>query len=78
MTSGIISSGSIPIPLTPISSEVAVCRDAKDNFLLAWCQDGAANFLLTGDQDLLVLKQFRQTRIISWAMAGTEPGLLLS
>ena len=59
--------------LTPVQTVVTVCRDPKDNFLLALCQDGAADFLLTGDQDLLVLGQFGRTRLISWAQAATEP-----
>ena len=51
---------------------VTVCRDADDNFLLALCLDGHADFLITGDQDLLVLKAFGSTRIISWAEAEAE------
>ena len=64
--------------LTTVTSEVTECRDPKDNFLLALCQDGRADFLITGDQDLLVLDPFHRTRIITWAMAETEPGLLTS
>ena len=62
-------------PLLPVSTVVDVCRDPKDNFLLALCHDGQADFLLTGDQDLLVLEQFGHTRIIGWAAAQTEPAL---
>ena len=62
--------------LTPVAVQVEICRDPKDNFLLALCLDGRADFLITGDQDLLVLKQFQQTRIISWAEAEAGPGLL--
>jgi len=65
-------------PLTPVTSEIIVCRDPKDNFLLALCQDGAADFLITGDQDLLVLGQFKQTCILTWAMAEAEPQLSLT
>ena len=57
-------------PLTPVQSEVRVCRDPNDNFLLALSQDAAADFLLTGDQDLLVLGQFGRTRILTWAEAA--------
>ena len=62
--------------LTPVTSQVTVCRDPKDNFLLALCQDGRADFLLTGDQDLLVLNTFGEIRIIAWDAADTAPGLL--
>ncbi len=47
-----------------IISKVSVCRDAKDNYLLALAQDSLADFLITGDQDLLILKTF-QTTVIS-------------
>ena len=63
--------------LVPVVSEVSLCRDPKDNFLLALCQDGHADFLITGDQDLLVLERFGSTRILSWAAADTETALQL-
>jgi len=48
-----------------ISSVVTECRDAKDNFLLALAQDGNADYLLTGDKDLLVLTNYKNTAIIT-------------
>jgi putative PIN family toxin of toxin-antitoxin system len=48
-----------------IKSEVSLCRDAKDNYLLALAKDSDANFLLTGDQDLLVLHPFRGISIVN-------------
>jgi uncharacterized protein len=44
---------------------VAVCRDEKDNFLLSLAFDGNADFLITGDQDLLELKKYKRTRIMT-------------
>jgi putative PIN family toxin of toxin-antitoxin system len=41
-----------------------VCRDPNDNFLLGLCKDGLADYLITGDQDLLILQKFENTRII--------------
>lgn len=35
------------IELIEVKSQVKVCRDPKDNFLLALSKDGNANFLLT-------------------------------
>ena len=48
-----------------IISNVKVCRDPKDNFLLALANDGKADYLLTGDKDLLELKKFGKTKIIT-------------
>ena len=48
-----------------VVSSVTLCRDAKDNFLLSLAQDAKANYLLTGDKDLLVLKSFDITQIIT-------------
>lgn len=48
-----------------VSSIVEVCRDPKDNFLLALAKDGKASHLLTGDKDLLVLNKFGKTKILT-------------
>jgi putative PIN family toxin of toxin-antitoxin system len=53
--------------LVEVHSVVEVCRDAKDNFLLVLAKDGNADYLVTGDEDLLVLSYFTQTRIINYA-----------
>lgn len=44
---------------------VAVCRDPKDNQFLDVAIASEALFLITGDKDLLSLKTFRTTRIIT-------------
>ncbi|MEH1786033.1 MAG: putative toxin-antitoxin system toxin component, PIN family [Nostoc sp.] len=49
-----------------IKSEVSLCRDAKDNYLLALSKDSDANFLLTGDQDLLEIAKFENTEIVTY------------
>ena len=48
-----------------VNSKVNACRDHKDNFLLALAKDGNADYLVTGDTDLLILKKFGKTNIIS-------------
>jgi len=48
-----------------VNTEITLCRDPKDNFLLSLSVDGNADYLLTGDKDLLDLKKFRQTIITS-------------
>jgi predicted nucleic acid-binding protein len=49
--------------LIDVISIISICRDPKDNFLLALAKDGKADFLLTGDKDLLHLKKFGKTKI---------------
>ena len=46
-----------------VTSGVNRCRDPKDNFLLSLALDGFATHLLTGDRDLLILKNFGQTKV---------------
>jgi uncharacterized protein len=46
-----------------VKSIITVCRDPKDNFLLALAKDSAADFLVTGDKDLLVIEKFENTII---------------
>jgi len=50
-----------------VTSSVTICRDAKDNFLLSLAKDAKADFLLTGDHDLLILKTFDTTQIVTIA-----------
>lgn len=52
--------------LITIESKVTVCRDPKDNYLLALAKDSKAHYLVTGDQDLLILEKFHNTRIINY------------
>lgn len=46
------------------SRKVNVCRDGKDNFLLEVALEGEADYLVTGDEDLLVLDPFHNTKIV--------------
>ncbi len=48
-----------------VQTQVEVCRDPKDNFLLSLSIDGKADFLLTGDKALLVVIKFGETTIIT-------------
>jgi putative PIN family toxin of toxin-antitoxin system len=50
-----------------VSSNVDLCRDDKDNFLLSLAKDSDADFLITGDKDLLVMKKFKGTSIVTIA-----------
>lgn len=51
--------------LIKIKSQIKGCRDEKDNFWLSLANDGNAEYLVTGDKDLLILKQTRNTKIIT-------------
>ena len=49
------------IPQTKIS----LVRDPKDNFLLELAEEAKADFIITGDKDLLILKKYKNTKVIS-------------
>ena len=42
-----------------------ICRDPKDDFLLALCKESKADFLITGDKDLLEIKHYGRTEILT-------------
>lgn len=45
--------------------KVTLCRDKKDNQILDLCLTGKADYLVTGDKDLLAVKKFQKTKIVS-------------
>lgn len=49
-----------------VSSKAIECRDPKDNFLLSLAKDGNASHLISGDKDLLALKKFGKTKIVTY------------
>ncbi len=51
---------------TEVVSMVDICVDKKDNFLLSLSKDSKANFLITGDEHLLIIKQFEDTQILTY------------
>jgi uncharacterized protein len=42
-----------------------VCRDSKDDYLLAIAEAAKAHLLVSGDRDLLVLGHYGKTRILA-------------
>lgn len=52
--------------LITIISDIQICRDEKDNFLLNLSIDSKADFLITGDNDLLILKKIEHTKIMTF------------
>lgn len=50
--------------LIDVKSEIKMCRDEKDDFLLSLAHDGSADYLITGDKDLLVIEKYINTKIV--------------
>lgn len=50
--------------MVDVRSVVHVCRDPKDDYLLALAKDGEADYLITGDKDLLSLNPYGKTKIM--------------
>jgi putative PIN family toxin of toxin-antitoxin system len=48
-----------------VNSNIQLCRDVKDNFLLSLAKDGNATHLITGDKDLLEIGMFDKTDILT-------------
>lgn len=53
------------VEIVDVHSAVGICRDPKDNFLLALAKDGSADYLITGDSDLLTLETLEKTKIVT-------------
>ena len=53
--------------LITVNKKVDLCRDPKDNFLLALALESKASHLITGDRDLLDLQLIGHTQILSMA-----------
>ncbi len=49
-----------------VKSTVNICRDLKDNYLLALAKDSNADYLITGDLNLLIIKEFEKTKIVTY------------
>lgn len=58
----ILDTGTIKVLPT---KKVTVARDKKDNMFLALAWESKADYLVTGDKDLLILKNYERTLIVS-------------
>lgn len=56
------------------TSNIKICRDEKDDFLLNLAIDGKADYLITGDKDLLILQKVENTLILTYKDFLTELG----
>jgi putative PIN family toxin of toxin-antitoxin system len=52
--------------LIEVKSDIKICRDEKDNFLLNLSTDSKAEYLITGDKDLLILENIKSTKILTF------------
>lgn len=50
-----------------VTSQIKFLNDSKDDFLLSLASDGKADYLITGDKELLEVKKYGTTEIISIA-----------
>ncbi len=53
--------------LVNVKSNIKICRDEKDNFLLNLSVDLKADYLITGDKDLLILENIERTKILTFS-----------
>ena len=53
--------------LVEVKSDLKICRDKKDNFLLNLSVDSKADYLITGDKDLLILDKIQNTKILTFS-----------
>ena len=58
--------------LVKVNIEIVKCRDPKDDFLLSLAVESNADYLVTGDSDLLVIKNIKKTKIVTWNEFTTE------
>lgn len=59
-----------------VTSEVTLCRDADDNYILALALDGRADLIVSGDNDMLALHPFQGIAIFSPAETSKQMKLL--
>ena len=50
-----------------VKSNINICRDEKDNFLLNLLIDSKADYLITGDKNLLILEKIKKTKILTFS-----------
>lgn len=53
--------------LVDVHSNLDLCRDKKDNFLLNLAKDSKSDYLITGDLDLLILERIDNCKIIQYS-----------
>lgn len=49
-----------------LQTKVKICRDSKDDYLIALAIDSQADYLITGDYDLLDLVKVNNTNVVKY------------
>lgn len=62
--SAIVSEAAFEI-LPVLHSIPDVCRDPKDNMIIACAVDAQADYIVTGDEDLLILRRYENIVIVN-------------
>lgn len=58
-------SESVHLVVNPKQTVTGICRDKSDDNILACAMEAKADYLVTGDADLLELKHFKGTKIVT-------------
>ena len=53
------------VEFVAVREVIQICRDPKDDKILALALSGKAEYIVTGDRDLLVLKCFQEIKIVT-------------
>jgi len=49
----------------PVLLDKSICRDKGDVIIIGTAISGLANFIITGDEDLLILKTYKDVKIVT-------------
>jgi putative PIN family toxin of toxin-antitoxin system len=49
----------------PVLLDKSICRDKDDVIIIGTAISGLANFIITGDEDLLILKTYKDVKIVT-------------
>jgi putative PIN family toxin of toxin-antitoxin system len=50
--------------VTPVVLDKSICREKDDVIIIGTAISGLANFIITGDEDLLILKTYKDVKIV--------------
>jgi putative PIN family toxin of toxin-antitoxin system len=50
--------------VTPVRLDKSICREKDDVIIIGTAISGLANFIITGDEDLLILKTYKDVKIV--------------
>ena len=69
-----LSENAISVEINKLLS--GVCRDPRDDHIIGLADSAGANYIITGDEDLLILKKYGDTQIVTprqfWQMSKKQ------